>query len=379
VKHATVVSRTGAGASLVVALLLGSLGCGGSSTAGPDDPGTGASGSLTPVAETSDWPASTPDEQRVDAARLTDVLNRVRNREYGGINSLLVVRNERLIMEEYFNGWTAARTHTQQSVSKSVASLAAGLAVDGGALRLDDRVTDFFPDYQPIAGLDANKRALTVRDLLTMRTGLDWSEQAYQGSPLDRLNNCSCDWIRFMLDWPMREPPGSRWEYVSGGVILLGAVVGRAVESRVDLLLDAELFSPLAFREARWLSGQPQGLPHTGGGLYLRPRDMAKLGTLVASGGRWRGQQLVSEAWLRESTQTRPETVNVFAGRPATYGYLWWGLPGGVITAAGARGQWILVVPDRQLVVVSTAENADAQWAAPVQILYDHILPATRS
>jgi CubicO group peptidase (beta-lactamase class C family) len=95
----------------------------------------------------------------------------------------------------------------------------------------------------------------------------------------------------------------------------------------VDLWLGAELFSALAFQGVRWVSGQPQGLPHTGGGLYLRPRDMAKLGTLVASGGRWKGRQLVSEAWLRESTQTLPQTVNVFAGRPATYGYLWWGLP----------------------------------------------------
>jgi CubicO group peptidase (beta-lactamase class C family) len=107
---------------------------------------------------------------------------------------------------------------------------------------VDDLVTPFFPDYQPIAGLDADKQALTVRDLLTMRTGLDWSEALYAGSPLDRLNTCGCDWVRFVLDWPMREPPGSRWEYVSGGVILLGAVIGRASGTRVDLLLDRDLF-----------------------------------------------------------------------------------------------------------------------------------------
>ncbi len=278
-------------------------------------------------------------------------------------------------MEEYFSGWTAADAHTQQSVTKSVTSLAAGLAVDRGLLRVGDPIVPRFPDYQPIAAMDASKQALTARDLLMMRTGYDWTEQNYSGSPLERLNTCFCDWIRFMLDWRLREAPGSRFEYVSGGVILLGAVIERATGVRVDRFLDTELFAPLGFVGASWFHGQPQGLPHTGGGLSLRPRDMAKLGTLVATRGRWQGRQIISEAWIRESTQTQPGPPHVFGGQPTTYGYLWWGLPGGVTTASGAGGQWIFVVPDRDLVVVSTAQN-DTNAAATVRIFYDHILPA---
>jgi CubicO group peptidase (beta-lactamase class C family) len=236
----------GSGVARIAASLLGLLGglaCGGTSSTSPSEPTPLPSASaLTPVAPTAEWPASTPAAEGMDAGRLLEVLNRIRRGDYGGVNSLLVVRNERLVMEEYFNGWTAARAHTLQSVTKSVTSLAAGLAVERGELGVDDLVTPFFPDYQPIAGLDADKQALTVRDLLTMRTGLDWSEALYAGSPLDRLNTCGCDWVRFVLDWPMREPPGSRWEYVSGGVILLGAVIGRASGTRVDLLLDRDLF-----------------------------------------------------------------------------------------------------------------------------------------
>jgi CubicO group peptidase (beta-lactamase class C family) len=334
--------------------------------------------SLRPVADTADWPASSPAAERIDEAPLLEAVNRIRRGDYGHVDSLLVARNERLVMEEYFNGWTAERAHTLQSVTKSVTSLAAGLAVERGLLRVTDPVTQFFPDYAPIARLDANKEALTVRDLLTMRSGLDWSEADYTGSPLERLNTCGCDWIRFMLDWPMREPPGARWEYVSGGVILLGAVIGRAAGTAVDALLQQELFAALAFGDVQWFRGQPQGLPHTGGGLFLRPRDMAKLGTLAVTGGRWQGRPIVSSAWMRESTQTRPEVVGSFGGRPTTYGYLWWGLPDGVITAAGARGQWIFAVPDRQLVVVSTADTPDARWDSAVRILYDHVLPAAR-
>ena len=365
---------------VISAAVGGGSACGRGSPTEPSPTGSGgnASGSLTPVAATAEWAAATPGEARIDSERLRAVVGRIRRGEYGRLHSLLIVRNDRLVVEEYFNGWNAESAHTQQSVTKSVTSLAAGIAIDRGALRLADPVTPLFPDYQPIAALDAAKQSLAVRDLLMLRTGFEWSEQNYQGSPLERLNTCTCDWIRFMLDWRLREPPGARWEYVSGGVILLGAVIGRASGIAVDALLDEGLFSPMAFRGVRWERGQPNGLPHTGGGLYLRPRDMAKIGALVAAGGRWLGRQILSEEWVRQSTQTLPQTVNVFAGRPATYGYLWWGLPGGVISAAGARGQWILVVPDRQLIVVSTAENSDSRWAAAVQILYDDILPATQ-
>jgi CubicO group peptidase (beta-lactamase class C family) len=345
----------------------------------PNAPSTGnVSTTLTPIAQTNEWPASTPTAELLDTGRLTDAVVRIRRGEFGRINSLLVVRNDRLVVEEYFNGWTLSSAHTQQSVTKSVTSLAAGLAVDRGLLRADDRVTTFFPDYAPIAALDGNKESLTVRDLLTMRTGLDWSERNYAGSPLERLNTCFCDWIRFVLDWRMREPPGTRFEYVSGGVILLGAVIGRATGTAVDRWLDSQLFSPLAFQNVRWERGLPNGLPHTGGGLYLRPRDMAKLGTLVVTGGRWQGRQVLSTAWMRQSTQTIAQSVSAFGGQPATYGYLWWGLPGEVITASGARGQWIFAIPDRQIVVVSTAENADAQFAAAVRILYEFVLPAAQ-
>ena len=331
---------------------------------------------LTPVAQTGEWPTATPADSGIDAARLTDVLNRIRRREYGNITSFLVVRRERLVMEEYFNLVTAANEQTIQSVTKSVISLATGLAVDRGLMRVTDRIVPLFPDYQPIAGLDANKQALTVRDLLMMRTGFDWSEQIYATSPLARLNNCLCDWIRFMLDYRMAEPPGSRSEYVSGGVVLLGAAVGRAAGTRVDLFLESELFAPMGFQNARWERGRPEGLPHGGGGLFLRPRDLAKLGTLVATRGRWQGRQLISEAWIRESTQ-RITSNWTLAGRPAGYGYLWWGFPDGLILASGAGGQWIFVHPERQLVVASTASN-DMGFDAQVRILYDHILPAVQ-
>jgi CubicO group peptidase (beta-lactamase class C family) len=322
---------------------------------------------------------ATLDAERLDAARLGDLVLGIRRRDYGTITSVLIARHGRLVLEEYFNGWSMNQAHTMQSVTKSVVSLLTGIASASGALSVDDPITRFFPGYQPIANLDDRKSAMTVRDLLTMRTGLDWDENVYGGSPLQRLNDCRCDWIRFVLDWRMREPPGERWEYVSGGTILLGAVVGAATGTRLDRFADAHLFGPIGASGASWYQGLPDGLPHGGGGLNLRPRDAAKLGQLLLDEGRWQGRQVVDPRWIARTTTRTASGLRRWEGRPFDYAWLWWLTGDGtedIITAAGARGQWIFVSPRRQLVVVSTAENDGARFSAAVGFLFSHVLPS---
>ena len=344
---------------------------------------------LSPVAAGAEWPVASPAEAGLDPSRLLDLVARIRRREYGTVDSLLVARGGRLVVEEYFGGWSEGRAHTVQSATKSVTSLLAGLAISEGRVGIHDRVVDLFPGYEPLANDDDRKRGITLADLLTMRTGLDWSEATYSGSPLERLNGCGCDWLRFVLDWPMREQPGARWEYVSGGTILLGGAIGAATGERVDRYADSRLFGPLGVRGATWARGLPDGLPHTGGGLDLRPRDMAKLGALIVDGGRWQGRQVVPEAWIRESTARVVHAPRYLGSHAADYGYLWWlldlddpmnprPLPGDVVTAAGARGQWIFAVPRLALVVVVTSSSDDRDWARPIDFLYTHVIPAVQ-
>lgn len=305
---------------------------------------------------------------------------RIRRGDYGRIGSVLVARHGRLAVEEYFNGWSAEQPHTMQSVTKSVVSLLVGLAASAGRLSIDDPVTRFFPNYEPIANLDDRKRAMTVRDLLTMRTGLDWMENPYAGSPLQRLNDCRCDWLRFILDWPMREPPGARWEYVSGGTILLGGIVGVATGSRLDQFASSQLFGPIGASGASWYQGLPDGLPHGGGGLSLRPRDAAKLGQLVLDQGRWQGRPVVDGRWIQQSTQRTAQGLRVWGGHGFDYGYLWWLTSDGgdIVTASGALGQWIFASARHQLVVVSTGDNEDSRDTAAVDFLFSDILPSVR-
>jgi CubicO group peptidase (beta-lactamase class C family) len=220
---------------------------------------------------------------------------------------------------------------------------------------------------------------------LTMRTGFDWSEDPYQGSPLFQLNNCQCDWLKFVLDWQMRETPGTRFEYNSGGVILLAGVIRNATEVPTDAFAQRYLFDPLGITQSRWFYGQPDNLPHTGGGLNLRPLDMAKIGYLMLRNGRWENQQIVSSDWVRESTSHVVPYARTFASRPVDYGYLWWllsldgrggdqGRDADIYTAAGAQGQWIFVIPKFDMVVVSTGNTPYFDQA--VDFLYSDILPA---
>jgi CubicO group peptidase (beta-lactamase class C family) len=329
-----------------------------------------------------EWRTSRPKKQGLDGKILSRLVRRIGKREDWRLHSLQIVRNGYLVVDKYFNGWSPDRVHTLQSDTKSITSLLVGIAIDRGEIgSVDDRVLDYFPEYRHVRNLDERKEAIRLRDLLTMRTGLDWSEADYEKSPLKLLNDSREDWLKFVLDWPMREQPGTRFEYNSGGVILLGGAVRNAAGMPLDRFAREHLFEPIGIRHVLWVYG-PDGVPHTGGGLSLRPRDMARIGYLVLRDGRWRDRQVVSEAWLQESLARSVSPPWGFGGRPTDYGYLWWLLPNEgeyVITASGARSQWIFVVPKHDLVVVVTGDAPDYRgFAAPVDFLYEEILRSVR-
>lgn len=328
-----------------------------------------------------EWRRAAPAAVGLDGNRLADLVARLRTNVIPGIHGLVVVRHGYLAVDEYFNGSSADVLHTLQSDSKSVTSLLVGIAVGQGAIPSIDRtVTSFFPEYTGLANQDALKQAMTLRDLLMMRTGLDWREDPYAGSPLAQLNASHDDWLRFVLEWPMREAPGSRFEYNSGGVITLGGVLYNTTGLPADEFARRNLFEPIGITRSSWFKGNPNGLPHMGGGLNLRVLDMARLGYLVLRGGRWKERQVVPAEWLAASLAPVSHPGWFFGGRQVEYGYLWWLLPldgeWGIYTASGAQGQWIFIIPRYDLVVAVTS-NTDP-FDRPVRFLYDDILPAVR-
>ena len=166
-------------------------------------------------------------------------------------------------------------------------------------------------------------------------------------------------------------------EYVSGGVILLGAAVERAVNQDLYVWAREKLWSTLGTSGNYWIVGTPDWV-HTGGGLHLRPRDMAKVGQIVLDHGRWRGQQLVSESWIRESTAAQTMAVRSFGSHLADYGYLWWRLRDqDVIAALGAQGQFIFISPTTGVVAVFTGRQSANEMRA-IDLLRTYILAAAR-
>jgi CubicO group peptidase (beta-lactamase class C family) len=327
------------------------------------------------------WRTASPAAAGFDPTGLTRVRDRVRDGQYGTVDAVLVIRYGYLVSEQYI-GWQPGAPHTMQSVTKSITSLLFGIlqARETEAANLDRPVIEVLSRYGPVANLDQRKRALTLRHLLVMRTGMDFWEQPYPGSPLDQLNRSSDDWVRFVLDRPMTAEPGSAWAYNSGAAIVTCGVIREITGENADVFARREFFAPLGITGETWYRSPYDGLPHCGGGLGLKPADLARIGYLVLRGGRWGETQVVPEAWLDASVEpvSRGNQL-IFSGFNPGYGYFWWIFPSqrgaadsDVIAASGSGGQWLFVVPRLDLVVAITASNG-----AGLDLLYD-LLPTVR-
>lgn len=325
-----------------------------------------------------EWRTAAPAQVGLDAQRLATLVQHLRTNAIPALHSLVIVRHGYVAVEEYFNGSSATQVHTMQSVSKSVTSLVTGIAIAEGKLTTASRVFDLMPQYDSLIRGDERKRAVSVGSLLQMRSGINFYEQPYAGSPLERLNTSGGDWVAIALGEPMNGAPGERWQYNSGGVIALGKAVQVATGIRFVQYARERLFTPLGITSQFWIISRFDSLPHTGGGLNLRATDLARVGYLVLRNGRWNGAQLVPEAWLHESTRTYSTNPYQLGPYGTEYGYLWWLLtvPGSsekMITASGNMNQWLFVVPRLDLVVAVT--GAENQANVPEFVIRD-IIPS---
>ena len=323
-----------------------------------------------------EWRRAEPAQVGLDAGKLSGLVDRLRSNAIPGIHSLLVVRHGYVAVEEYFNGSSATDVHTMQSVSKSVTSLITGIAIDEGKLTTSTRIFDVVPAYDTLIRGDERKRAITVGHLLQMRSGINYFEQPYPGSPHERLNTSSGDWVVTALGEPMNAEPGGLWQYNSGGVIALARVVQVATGLRFYQYAREKLFTPMGITTQYWIVSRFDSLPHTGGGLHLRATDLARVGYLVLRNGIWNGTRLVSESWLQESTRSHTTGSWPLGGYATSYGYLWWLMPVGnenMIVASGNMNQWIFVLPSQDLVITVTGSS---NQASVPDFVHRDILPA---
>ena len=301
--------------SLLALLFLLSLivsGCSGSPTT-PPPAATPVNGTYWP---TEGWRISTPEEQGMDSQKLEAMLAEIKDRDIN-LHSLLIIRNGYIVSETYFGPYGQDTKHEMQSAGRSWTSALIGIAIDKGYIDgVDQRILEFFPE-RTFANMDQQKEAMTVEDVLTMRTGLEWQELPGAFEQMQK----SPDWIQYILDRPMTEEPGTRWNYCSICSHLLTAVLNETTGMNPRAFAEQYLFRPLGISDVVWIA-DPEGIPLGAGGFKLTPRDMAKLGYLYLRNGQWDGQQIVSSEWIRKSTQTY-SVVNEHLG----YAYHWITVP----------------------------------------------------
>jgi CubicO group peptidase (beta-lactamase class C family) len=366
----------------VLLLALGSFmaSCGGGGGHGPQpdaNPGLPQTVTTAPSNTGDGWAVSTPAAEGMDSRSVLNNLEGIRDGFFSGVDSMVLVRHGRLVAEGYFNGYAADTLHDLRSTGKSFTSALAGIAIDQGLFTVDDPISSLIPQFETHANMDDRKRAITIRHLLDMRSGLecnDW-DAASRGNE-ERMYNTR-DWVSFILDLPMANDPGTVASYCTGGVVVLGQIISSRSGMALDAYAATYLFGPLGIRQSTWRRS-PDGSATGGGGLKLTPRDAARLGQLYLDGGEWNGTRVVPADWVTKSR----ESVTAL-GRDG-YGLLWWkrsfAYRGGTVDSfftSGNGGNFIFVIPALDLVAVFTGSNYNSPLGdRPFQIVGDFVLPA---
>jgi CubicO group peptidase (beta-lactamase class C family) len=289
------------------------------------------------------------------------------------LHSLLVIRNGYIVNESYFGSYGQETKHELYSCTKSFVSTLLGIAIDKGYVDSVDRpVKDFFPN-RTFANPSPSKDAMRLEHLLTMTSGLYWTE----GDPTYAKMYMSSDWVGFVMDETMIQKPGTIFNYCSGCSHVLSAIVQAKTGMNTLDFARKELFEPLAISNYDWATDS-RGLSIGGWGLQLAPRDMAKLGYLFLNKGVWDGKQIVSSSWVETATQKHTSTDGELEYGDLGYGYQWWTYPSlDAYTALGRYGQTIFVIPKLNLVIVTTAEVND--HTEIFKLIENYVVPAVGS
>ena len=287
---------------------------------------------------------------------------------------------------------SASTKHDLRSISKSVVSALTGIALSEGAIKsLEQPVIEWFPEYPELNTPD--RRRVTIGHVLSMTSGLRWNEEVPYTDPKNDEIRMTRDAqpLRYALSVPFGTDPGTDFNYNGGLTQVMAAVIERATKTQIEDYARTKLFEPLGITDFEWV-GDLAGMPSGASGLRLRPRDLAKFGSLYLHGGQWNGRQVLPEEWVARSTRRqfrfRPRT-GIDVGGEFGYGFFWWyncyPTPPGLIearTGVGNGQQRVFVLPGLDMVVTILAGRYnDFTTGATLgsRILREHIIPAVKT
>ncbi|GHD75868.1 6-aminohexanoate-dimer hydrolase [Luteimonas padinae] len=317
----------------------------------------------------------TPEAAGLNDEKLSELTDFIHADPHSDFRSVVIAKDGKIAFEGYFNGHDPESLHDIRSATKSITSMMVGIAIEDGLIAdVKEPVFSTLSAYAPFANDGPRKQAITVENLLTMASGLHADDDNSDSPGNEDFLWESDDWVRFSLDLPMADEPGSRWSYASVNTFLLGVLVEEASMESLSSHAKKHLFAPLGITNFDWRS-EPSGRTVAQGNLAIRARDMLKLGQLYLDGGRWNGIQVVPETWVQTSIVGR---FDVPWDDYDAYGYGWYlhtlnieGREFQYFFASGNGGNKIYVLPKERMVVAvqSAAYNTNYGQRRSLEVL----------
>jgi CubicO group peptidase (beta-lactamase class C family) len=347
----------------------------------------------------------TLEEVNIKVGPIEDAVNLIQNGRIKEVHSILIYKDDKLVFEEYFQGhkwlwdapahhgelvnWDRSMIHNIMSATKSVTSACIGIAIGKGLIEsVDQSIFDYLPDHQHLRSND--KEQITIEHLLTMRSGLAWREWS---APYSSTENPTIgvwfqdkDPISFILEMPFGNEPGTKFNYSSGNIIVLGEIIRNASGMSIDDFSEQYMFKPMEVDTSHWAVKYDNGVDANN--LLITSRAMIKFGVMYLNNGAWNGNQIIPADWVGKSANTFPGNTGINipgedSGRNG-YSYTWWtntlyksGKRINMYSASGFGGQHIMVLPELNMVVVFTGGNFVTK-RPPFKILKKYIIPAVR-
>lgn len=318
-------------------------------------------------------PRSTPEAEGVSSEAILRFIDAAEKSETE-FHSMMLLRNGKVIAEGWWTPYRADLKHTMYSVTKSWTSTAIGFAVNEGVISVEDKVIEFFPDDLPDTVSD-HLRQLTIKHLLTMTVGHD-------PDPTFNIVSSSDNWVRDFLSKPIDNEPGSRFLYNTTATYMLSAILQKVTGQKVIDYLKPRLFDLLGITDVD-SEVDPKGINTGGWGMRVRTEDMGKLGQLYLQKGMWNGKQILPASWIEDATSRQilqapdvAQNVRDSSDWLQGYGYQFWRTRHNAFRADGAFGQFIVVLPEKDMVIVFTGETPDMQ--RQINLAWEYILPGVR-
>lgn len=320
---------------------------------------------------TLDWKVSSPEDQFVDSKILDNLVNNINQDE---IYSFLMVKGGRIILEYYKSGWDRYSVFNFNSCAKSVISALIGITIEKKQI---NSVHDNISKYKNSFGLEniaVEYKSITIENLLMMTSGMEWMETQSVNEML-----ASSNWIGYILQRPIEMTPGASFHYNSGGVHLLSAIIQKQSGKNTLAFANDNIFKPIGISNIKW-SVDPQGINFGGAWIEMTARDAAKFGYLYLKKGIWDNKAVLPINRVEESTKLQMYTNSEFGN----YGYLWWTRSSfdnkyDMFFALGYGGQFILVIPKLDTVVVITAMLPDSERLKPLEYVDNYVLKSMKN